>query len=88
MPKKKKKYSKKKVYNTDKVFLFGSLMFAFVIILWVAVSLTQVDKKIIKELKKIAIDTGSKVEIVSSDTEEGKQFENMSGIGAILRFRV
>lgn len=50
MPKKKKKYSKKKKeYNIDKVFLFGSLMFAFVIILWVAVSLTQVDNKIISD---------------------------------------
>jgi len=47
-----------------------------------------VDKKIVKELKEIANRIGSTVEIVSIETEEGKQFNNLSGIGAILRFRV
>lgn len=46
------------------------------------------DKKISKELKKIAKGMGSKVEIISTDTEEGKQFENLGGIGAILRFKI
>ncbi len=46
-----------------------------------------IDKKLAKELKKLAKNIGAHVEIVSSDTEEGKQFENLDGIGAILRFK-
>jgi len=46
------------------------------------------DKKIAKEFKKIAKDMGSKIEIISTETEEGKQFENLGGIGAILRFKI
>ena len=45
------------------------------------------DKKISKELKKIAADMGSNIKIVSIDTEEGKQFKNLGEIGAILRFK-
>jgi len=48
----------------------------------------ELDKKISKELKKSAENIGSSVEIISTDTEEGKQFYNMSGIGALLRFRI
>jgi peptide chain release factor subunit 1 len=47
-----------------------------------------INKKLAKELKTIAENTGSKIEVVSVDTEEGKQFENLGGIGAILRFKV
>lgn len=46
------------------------------------------DKKTAKELIKIAESTSSKVEVVSTETEEGQQFNNMGGIGSILRFRV
>jgi len=46
------------------------------------------DKKTSKELQKIAKDMGTKIEIVSLDTEEGEQFKNLGGIGAILRFKV
>lgn len=46
------------------------------------------DKNMLKELKKIAEDTGAKVEMISTDTEEGKQFFNLSGIGALLRFKI
>ncbi len=46
-----------------------------------------IDKKLIKELKKMAENTSSNIEIVSIDTEEGEQFENLGGIGAILRFK-
>ncbi len=46
------------------------------------------DKKISKEFKKLAEDMGSSIEIVSTETEEGIQFKNLSGIGSILRFRV
>ena len=50
--------------------------------------MTAKDKKIAKELKTIANNIGSTIEIVSIETEEGEQFKNLSGIGAILRFRV
>jgi peptide chain release factor subunit 1 len=46
------------------------------------------DKSIAKEFKKEAERIGSKVEMVSTETEEGKQFMNLSGIGAILRFKI
>ncbi len=45
------------------------------------------DKTISKKLKEMAENTGAKVEIISTETEEGQQFNNLSGIGAILRFR-
>ena len=48
----------------------------------------NVKKNVVKELKEIANKIGSTIEIVSVETEEGKQFDNLSGIGAILRFRV
>ena len=46
------------------------------------------DKKVMKELKALAENIGSKIEIVSLETEEGEQFKNLSGVGAILRFRI
>lgn len=48
----------------------------------------ETDKKIVKELKKMAMNIGSKVEIVSTETDEGQQFFNLGGIGGILRFKV
>jgi len=48
----------------------------------------DVDKKIAKELKPMAENIGANVEIISTDTEEGQQFYNLGGIGAILRFKV
>jgi peptide chain release factor subunit 1 len=46
------------------------------------------DKGIIKEFKKTAEETGAKVEMISTETEEGKQFFNLSGIGALLRYKL
>jgi len=46
-----------------------------------------IDRAIMKELSAIAKDTGSTVEKVSLETEEGEQFKNLGGIGATLRFR-
>jgi len=46
------------------------------------------DKSLAKELKTMAKNTSSKIEIVSLETEEGEQFKNLGGIGAILRFAV
>ena len=48
----------------------------------------EVDKTLAAELKNLAKSIGSKIEIISTDTEEGQQFFNLGGIGAILRFRV
>ncbi|MCK4647554.1 peptide chain release factor aRF-1 [Candidatus Pacearchaeota archaeon] len=47
-----------------------------------------IDKALAKELKSLAKNIGSNVEIISIDTEEGQQFKNLGGIGSILRFRV
>tara|TARA_Y100000034_G_scaffold111629_1_gene144877 strand:- start:6109 stop:7197 length:1089 start_codon:yes stop_codon:yes gene_type:complete len=46
------------------------------------------DKDTIKDLKRKARDMSSKVEIISTDTEEGDQFQKLSGMGAILRFKI
>ena len=43
---------------------------------------------IIKELSLIANQMGTSIEFVSDDTDEGAQFLNLSGMGAILRFAV
>lgn len=40
-----------------------------------------------KELKKIAEETGAKVEMISTETEEGRQFFNLAGVGALLRYK-
>ncbi|MBU4070389.1 MAG: hypothetical protein KJ646_05380 [Nanoarchaeota archaeon] len=49
---------------------------------------TKTDKQIAKELKKIAESMGSKIETISIETTEGEQFFNLSGIGALLRFKI
>ena len=41
-----------------------------------------------KDFEKRARETSVKVEVVSAETEEGVQFYNLSGIGAILRFKI
>jgi len=46
------------------------------------------DKKIAKGLKVIAENINANIEIISIDTEEGQQFYNLGGIGAILRFKI
>jgi len=48
----------------------------------------KLDKNLSKELKKLALAISSKVEIVSIDTTEGEQFYNLSGMGALLRFKI
>jgi len=46
------------------------------------------DKKAAIALKKSAENIGASIEVVSEDTEEGQQFKSLSGIGALLRFKV
>ncbi len=48
----------------------------------------NLDKKLLKELKKMAENISAGIEKISTETEEGEQFKNLSGIGAVLRFRV
>jgi len=48
----------------------------------------DLDKNLSKELKKLAEGIDSKVEIISTETSEGEQFFNLSGIGVVLRFEV
>ena len=48
----------------------------------------KTDKTVARELTKIAEQMGTAIEYVSVETGEGKQFYNLSGIGALLRFSV
>ena len=45
------------------------------------------DKKA-EELEEKAANSGAETEIVTDETSEGKQFKNLGGIGAILRFPI
>tara|TARA_Y100000310_G_scaffold107162_2_gene105599 strand:+ start:3828 stop:4913 length:1086 start_codon:yes stop_codon:yes gene_type:complete len=48
----------------------------------------KLNKTLSNELKKLAKSISSKIEIVSTDTTEGEQFYELSGMGALLRFKV
>ena len=48
----------------------------------------KTDKKLIKDLRGIAENMGTTTEMISIETEEGNQFKNLKGIGAILRFKI
>ncbi|MBS3133693.1 peptide chain release factor aRF-1 [Candidatus Woesearchaeota archaeon] len=48
----------------------------------------DLDDAVIEELEKKAEAYGSKIEIISNESNEGKQFKEMGGIAAILRYIV
>jgi len=48
----------------------------------------KLKKSEIKSYEKKANETGVKIELISVDTEEGVQFWNLGGVGAILRFKI
>ncbi|MGV8142676.1 MAG: peptide chain release factor aRF-1 [Candidatus Pacearchaeota archaeon] len=49
----------------------------------------KLDKHIIAEYEKMAIDMGSESILISDETQEGEQFYNITqGVGAILRFQI
>ncbi len=48
----------------------------------------KLKKSDMKELEKKALQIDAKIEFISDETEEGVQFLNLSGIGAMLRFRI
>ena len=45
-------------------------------------------KELIEALTEKAETFGSKVELISTDTREGKQFKELGGVGALLRYKV
>lgn len=45
-------------------------------------------KEVVEILTEKAIEFGSKVELISAETREGKQFKELGGIGALLRYKV
>ncbi len=45
-------------------------------------------RETISELRHLAEATSSELAIISTETSEGEQFKNLSGFGAILRFKV
>ncbi len=48
----------------------------------------ETEKAKAKELSKMAKNTGAEVKVISTENNEGKQFLNLGGIAAILRFGV
>jgi peptide chain release factor subunit 1 len=44
------------------------------------------EKDIVDVLEELSINIGSKMEIISSKTEEGAQLASLGNIGALLRF--
>jgi len=48
----------------------------------------KLGRKLIYELEEKARNISSKIEIVSEETEEGQQFKNLGGVGAILRYEI
>lgn len=57
-----------------------------------AVSLLLISKELeyekSKELKELATNAGTNIEMISTETEEGDQFNKLSGVGAFLRFKL
>jgi peptide chain release factor subunit 1 len=45
------------------------------------------EKDVVDVLEEMAFAVGSRVEVISSGTEEGKMFSTFGGIGALLRYR-
>ena len=49
---------------------------------------TTLDRKIVSELEKKAQTIAAEVHFISEETNEGVQFKNLCGVGAILRFAI
>ena len=45
------------------------------------------EKDLVDVLEEMAFQVGSKIEVISSGTEEGSMFKTFGGVGAILRYR-
>jgi peptide chain release factor subunit 1 len=46
-----------------------------------------IEKDIVDVLEELAFQVGSRVEVISSGTEEGNMFRSFGGVGALLRYR-
>ena len=46
------------------------------------------EKKTIDKFRKLAEIISADINIISTETPEGEQFKNLSGIGAILRYKI
>lgn len=46
------------------------------------------DEKTIEELESLCEKTGCKIQLISTDTREGKQLKDLSGVAAILRYEL
>ena len=46
------------------------------------------DRKKIREFEKLASASSAEIHLVTDETAEGVQFDNLGGIGATLRFMV
>jgi peptide chain release factor subunit 1 len=52
-----------------------------------AVEFDIVERDVVDVLEELAFQVGSKVEVISSGTEEGSMFKSFGGVGALLRYR-
>jgi len=52
-----------------------------------ATDFDAVEEDIVDVLEELAFQVGSKVEVISSGTEQGSMFKSFGGVGAILRYR-
>ena len=48
----------------------------------------KLEKETIRNYEKLAEETSVSIELISTDTDEGNQFWNLGGIGAVLRFKI
>jgi peptide subunit release factor 1 (eRF1) len=46
-----------------------------------------IERDMVDVLEDIAFQVGSKVEVISSGTEEGSMFKTFGGVAALLRYR-
>ena len=46
----------------------------------------SLDNNKMDELREMAASTSTEVYFISTETDEGKQFKNLGGVGALLRF--
>jgi peptide chain release factor subunit 1 len=75
--------TKKAIYGKDKI--EKAIQYAAIETLFLSKDL---DKREIREIREKVEQIGSNIEMISTETEEGEQFHNLSGIGAILRFEI
>jgi len=74
-----------RISNSNRIFNRNDVDFGAVDVL---IFTKDYDKAVVREMKQKADAMGTTIEFVSTETTEGEQFNNLSGIGALLRFRV